>query len=457
MQLSQAEAEQKWAELCEQVLPWMQEHEVPGVAIGLLAGGKTYMEGFGVTSLTNPLPVTPETLFQIGSTTKTVTATVLMRLVEQGKIDLNAKVRHYLPDFRVADEAAAANVTVQQLLTHTAGWNGDLFLDTGYGDDALARYVEKMADLAQLAPLGELFAYNNAGFSVAGRLIEVVTGQSVEAAIRELLLAPLGMNQSFFFPAEVMTKRFAVGHLKRDPQTVVAEPWPIPRNANAAGGLSCSIGDQLRYARFCMGDGRSESGERLLSPATMAQMQSPHVTAADGEGMGLTWFIRHQGGQRFVLHGGSTNGQRSLFWLAPDAGLALVVVTNHDMGPSVSDKVSDWVRREFLGVNPEPEVEPLALPAEELQAYVGRFADISAEVQLVAVEGRLQLRLTIKRDPLVMPEPPVLAPMMLDLLPGERIRVADGRYQGVTGEFLRTKDGRRWLRFGLRVHAWVGE
>lgn len=455
MQLSAAERAQKWTELCEQVLPWMKEHEVPGVAIGLMAGGEGYMEGFGVTSLTNPLPVTPETLFQIGSTTKTVTGTALMRLVEQGRIELNAKVRHYLPEFRVADEATAASVTVEHLLTHTAGWNGDLFLDTGNGDDALAKYVAKMADLAQLAPLGELFAYNNAALCVAGRLIEVVTGKSVEAALRELVLEPLAMSQSFFFPVEVMTKRFAVGHTLQQGRLVVAEPWPIPRSSNAAGGLACSIGDQLRYARFCMGDGRAESGEVLLSAAALQRMQSPVVAAPNGESMGLTWFLSEQGGVRFVAHGGSTNGQRSLFWLAPAQGVALVVVTNNDWGKSLAAKVSDWVRREFLGLEPVAPVEPLDLSAAALEAYVGSFEDIGSELRLYVQEGRLLLQLTPKPDP-NFPTPDPIPPMALEILPGERLRVADGRWQGTMGELLRTKDGRRWLRFGLRIHAAVG-
>lgn len=453
MQMSAAERSQKWAELCEQVLPWMEQHEVPGVAIGLLAGGETYMEGFGVTSLTNPLPVTPETLFQIGSTTKTVTATALMRLVEQGKIDLKAKVRHYLPDFRVADEATAEGVTVEQLLTHTAGWNGDLFTDTGGGDDALAKYVAKMADLAQLAPLGELFAYNNAALCVAGRLIEVVTGKSVEAALRELVLEPLGMRDSFFFPAEVVTRRFAVGHTPREGGSVVAEPWPIPRSSNAAGGLTCSVGDQLRYARFCMGDGRTESGEVLLSSAALQRMQSPVVPAPGGE-LGLTWFLSEQGGVRFVAHGGATNGQRALFWLAPVQGVALVVVTNHDWGPRVSAKVSEWVRREFLGVESVPEEEALRLSIEELGAYAGRFADIGSELRLYVEEERLLLQVTYRPNP-NFPTPDRIPPMAVEPLAGERFRVVEGSWKGTIGEFLQTRDGRRWLRAGLRVHARV--
>ena len=127
------------AQLAEQIRTGMGRHKVPGVAVGLWMDGEEYAEGFGVTSLENPLPVTPNTLFQIGSTTKTITATLVMRLVEAGKPELDAPVRQYLPALRLADEDVAARVTLRHLLTHTGGWAGDYFVRTGSGDDALAK------------------------------------------------------------------------------------------------------------------------------------------------------------------------------------------------------------------------------------------------------------------------------------------------------------------------------
>src|SRR5947207_4616483 len=128
--------------------------EVPGVSVGVFADGEEQYAFHGVTSLENPLPVEEHTLFQFGSTGKTFTATAMMRLVEQGKVDLNEKVRKYVPELQLKDEDVAREVTVLQLFNHTAGWQGDFFEDTGQGDDALATYVEKMATLEQVYPLG---------------------------------------------------------------------------------------------------------------------------------------------------------------------------------------------------------------------------------------------------------------------------------------------------------------
>lgn len=174
----------------------------PGIAIGIVHGDNDVIAVDGVTNRNHPLEITADTLFQIGSITKTMTATVAMRLVEMGMLNLDEPVRHYLPAFQLQDEATAAAVTIRQLFTHTAGWVGDYFEDTGSGEDGLASYVANMATLPQQAPLGALWSYNNAAFSLAGRVIEVVTGQPYERTMQELLFDPLGMEMTFFFAGE---------------------------------------------------------------------------------------------------------------------------------------------------------------------------------------------------------------------------------------------------------------
>ena len=105
-------------------------------------------------------------------------------------------MRRYLPDFHVADEVVSAQVTLRQCLNHSAGWVGDDEEDFGRGDDALARYIDRMRGLPQLTPPGAQFAYNNTALDVAGRIIEVVTGQTYEEAVRDLLLDPLGLSRT---------------------------------------------------------------------------------------------------------------------------------------------------------------------------------------------------------------------------------------------------------------------
>ena len=192
-----------------------------------------------------------------------------MRLVERGELDLDAALRTYLPHLKLSDADVAARVTMRHLLTHTGGWLGDYFDDVGPGEDALARICSSMSELPQLTPLGDVWSYNNAGFYLAGRVIEVVTGLPYEQAVQELLLDPLGLEQTLFFAEDVMTRRFAVGH---DRNNAVARPWPIGRAHHPAGGLASTVRDLLRYARFHLGD-----GEGILTRASLDQMQKIQV------------------------------------------------------------------------------------------------------------------------------------------------------------------------------------
>ena len=187
------------AELDAKIRAGMQAYGIPGVAVGLIHGSTTFIRGYGVTNVDYPVPVDGDTLFRIGSTAKTFTGSTAMRLVERGDLDLDARVRKYLPHFKTSQAQVANRVTVRQLLNHSAGWLGEYYGDLGRGDDALARYVEAMAKLPQLTPVGEVFAYNNAALVLAGRVIEAVTGSTYEQAVKQLLLDPLRLDHSRFF------------------------------------------------------------------------------------------------------------------------------------------------------------------------------------------------------------------------------------------------------------------
>ncbi len=437
--------------LHERITEAMERLHVPGVVVGVIHDGAEHVAAFGVTNVDYPSPVVEDTLFQIGSTTKTLTATTVMRLVEEGKLDLDTPVRAYLPDLRLADEATAAGVTTRRLLTHTAGWSGDHFLDTGRGEDALASYVASLADLPQLTPLGQVWSYNNAAFSLAGRVIEAVTGQPYETAVRELVLDPLGLAHTYFFPEEVMTHSFVVGHNVVDGVPKVATPWALPRANNPAGGLTSSAGDQLRYARFHMGDGTAADGTRVLSRESIRLMQTPSVQAADDESMGLAWFIRDSGGVRTVRHGGATYGQISTFMFAPAQDFALTVLTNANSGAELTEEVTKWALEHYLGL-----VEPMPTPLEwteaQLAAYAGRYTAPMTVADLVMRDGSLVLQLSYSDYPADEP-PPVPPPARVALYAEDKMLVLDGPWKDLRSEFLRGPAGDiTWLRLGGRIH-----
>jgi len=448
---SKAETDPVFQPLHERITEAMERLHVPGVAVGIIHDGTEHVAAFGVTNVDYPAPVVEDTLFQIGSTTKTLTATTVIRLVEKGKIDLDTPIRAYLPDLRLADEATAAGVTTRHLLTHTAGWSGDHFLDTGRGEDALAGYVASMADLPQLTPLGQVWSYNNAAFSLVGRVIEAVTSRPYETAVRELVLDPLGMRHSFYFPDEVMTHSFVAGHNVVDGAPKVVTPWAIPRTNNPAGGLISSAGDQLRYARFHMGGGTAADGARVLSPDSLALMRTPAVQASDDEGMGLAWFIHDIDGVRTIRHGGATYGQISAFLFAPARDFALIILTNATSGGELTEEVTKWALQHYLGIV-EPTPTPLAWTDEQLSAYAGRYAAAMTVVDLVPRDGSLVLELSYSDYPADEP-PPAPPPARVALYAEDRIIVLDGLLKDARGEVLRGANGNIvWLRLGGRVH-----
>lgn len=435
------------AKLRELVEEGAEQLGVPGVAVGIVhEGAETYV-CHGVTSIENPLAVDEHTLFHIGSTTKTYTAMAIMRLVERGEIDLDATVRTYLPGFRVADEDVAAKVTVLQLLNHTAGWSGDHFRDFGLGDDALGRYVESLADLEQASEFGGTASYNNTSFNIAGHVLAVVNGTTYEQAIRELILDPLGCRETFTFLQDVITRRFAVGHVRDGEDVVVARPFDMMRSGGPSGDLLSSVTDQIRYARFHLGDGRSETGERILSEASIRKMQEPTASFAEGEQVGISWMIRDIEGVRFVAHGGTTIGLQSSFELVPERGYAFTVLANAHHAHGLNEHLVKWARETFLGIV-EPEPEPLDLSAEELAQYAGTYERPEA-IATVTVDGNRLLfsydysdagrEMVLREFGTLIPLPP---PMRLAIIGPDEYYAFEGENKGLRGRFLRDDDGR---------------
>ncbi|HVL81517.1 MAG TPA: serine hydrolase domain-containing protein [Actinomycetota bacterium] len=431
---------------------------VPGVAVGVLHKGKRHIAGFGVTNIDHPLDVTPQTLFQIGSTTKTYTATAVMKLVEQGELDLGVPVKRYLPDLRLKHKQTEHRVTMKHLLTHTGGWIGDHFPASGRGEDALASVVATMAKVRQLTPLGEVWSYNNSGFYIAGRVLEEVVGKPYEEVINELLLRPLGMTSSFWFAEEVLPRRTAVGHIADGKRHRVAYPWALGRSSGPAGGLISDVGDQLTWAEFHMGDGRAPDGKRVLRQRTLRYMQQAHAPAGNiADHVGISWLLRDLGGARLVAHGGTTNGQLSAFVMVPEHGFAVTVLTNSTRGGEVHRNIVNRALADHLGVKAEPPPR-IRVPQEELEAYAGTYRIESSGMTFdVSVRsGGLVVQL-----PTPPPDPsgrklPAPKPIPMHLVAPDCAVASGGYLKGTRVEFIRGRGGRvEWIRLGARIHRKV--
>jgi CubicO group peptidase (beta-lactamase class C family) len=441
----------RFRKVCDEILARMEKWQVPGVNLGIVLDGVRYTAGLGITNVDHPQPVTSGTIFQIGSTGKTFTAVAVMRLVEQGKIDLDAPLRTWLPDLKFTDAAATEKATMRHLLTHTGGWLGDHFTDCGNGDDVYAKYTATLAEIAQLTPVGEIFHYNNAGFILAGRVIEAVTGQVYEAAMRELVLEPLGLKHSFYFPAEMMHLPFACGH-NNDPVTkkpAVFPSWPVPRFAAPAGGLVCDMSDQLTYAEFMMGDGKAADGTQVLKPETMKLMHTPQVQGGGGLGewIGLSLMLSDVDGERVVFHGGSINGQQSDFRCVPSRKFGLALDTNANNGVFLHMEMWPIILETFLGIK-AAKPEAVRLSAEKLGEYTGVYSRPDGYGYTLTIDEKG----LVKVDPLKKEEDEPDENIKLAFYAQDKAFMVEGPALGMKSDFIRGADGKvRYFRDSGRI------
>jgi CubicO group peptidase (beta-lactamase class C family) len=435
----------------------MKQYGVPGVALGIVQDGVVSIRGLGVTNIEDPLPVTAHTVFPIASISKTFAATALMRLVEQGKVDLKAPVRTYLPEFRVRDEAVSRDVTVWHLLTHLGGWEGQVS-GPDRGTETLKTFIASITDLMQVAPPGAAWSYNNAGFTIAGRVIEAVTGQPINRAIRDLVFQPLGLEHAGTSPSEFIDQRFAAGHFTRNGTTTLQRPF-APSTSVTAGGVGLCITDLLTYARFHMGDGTAANGQRVLTRESLELMRTPqaHKQSTDDD-IGIAWHLRTVGGLRTASHGGTLAGHILLLELVPERHFAIAILTNSNTGWRLIQDVEREALRSYLGatytmnqaiahrglVETLPSYQPLATQPDPTP-YVGTYARPTNTV-VVRTEGTKMFVQERQNSGRPTDELPVA------FYGPDRVVVLDGPDRGQSIEFVRDANGTvRWVRVVGRV------
>jgi CubicO group peptidase (beta-lactamase class C family) len=435
----------------------MREQGVPGVALGILDGDAVTIRGFGVTNVEDPRPVDVHTVFPIASISKTFAATAALKLMEEGKLELRAPVRKYLPDFRVRDENVSRDVTIWHLLTHTGGWEGQINV-VDRGDETLKNFVASITDLMQVAPPGAAWSYNNTGFSILGRVIEVVTGRSINRALRDLVFAPLGLTHAGTTAGEFITFPFALGHATRAGGGPTLQRPFTPSASATTGGVGVCVTDLLAYARFHMGDG-TQAGQRVLTAASLEQMRTPQLRKqSTDDDMGLGWHLRTIGGVRLAGHGGTLGGHILLLEIVPERRFAIAVLTNASSGWRLIQEVERTALQSYLGlafaknqaiahrglVETLPTVEPLP-KQPDAGPYVGTYRRPMNSVNVRVEDGRLIVQ-TISGNG--NPQ----AAMPIAFFGPDRAVVTDGADRGQSIEFVRDGAGAvSWVRVVGRV------
>lgn len=319
---------------------YLRTYQAPGLAVGIVRKDAILLRaGYGTTRIGSGNPVTPRTLFHMASVTKPLVASAVMQLVEQGRIELDAPLLRYMPDFLLADPRGR-EITIRQLLTHTAGlpdvenyeWDAPQ-----YDSEALARYLRSLSSLRLLSAPGARFAYSDIGFNVLGALIATVSGLIFEHYMAQHLLQPLGMRSSSLELHKVDSALLARPHQldeRGHPQECKFFPYNRPHAGSST--LISNLEDMTRWVRTNLGGGELD-GVRVLRAESHESMcraliGNVHPAIPRNGHIGLSWFVFHRNGMRLIGHMGQDDGFASLLLFAPDADLGLVAMANrsHD-------------------------------------------------------------------------------------------------------------------------------
>lgn len=376
---------------------------VPGAVLGFRTGDEPPIGlAHGVLSLRTRVEVTPDSVFQLGSLTKIWTATLAVQLAEDGLLDLDRPVASYLDGLRLSDEDATHTVTMRHLLTHTSGIDGDFWHDTGRGDGCLERYVAALAGVPQLFKPGAGFSYSNAGFVLAGRVIEVVGGQSWDRVLQERLIEPLGLTHTSTLPEEAIVWRVAVGHVSGAGGTTEPAPrWVLARSSGPAARVNSTAGEVLAFVQLHLDGGRTAAGSRLLSRDGVHSMQQSFIQVPNSSppaARGLGWGCAHWGKHRVLQHNGETFGQHAFLRVLPDDRLAFVLLANGGDAGGLFDDVLSELLPELAGFAPPAPVGPFGRsatsPAVPLERYEGRYERLSTSYDVRRCGDRLVMDVT---------------------------------------------------------------
>ncbi|MFD5226072.1 serine hydrolase domain-containing protein [Microbacterium sp. NPDC058342] len=441
-----------------------RKHGVPGAQLGILrmgadgAADEQTVVSAGHLHVPAQIPVREDAVFQIGSISKVWTATVAMQLVDEGLIGLDQPVIEVLPELRLADMDAASRVTLRHLLTHTSGIDGDVFTDTGRGDDTIEKYIALLVEQTQNHPLGATWSYCNAGFVLAGRVIEVLTGQTWDAAMKERLYDPLGLTDTVTLPEDAILRPVAVGHVDGpDGELQVAPAWMLPRPLGPAGLITSTAADVLAFARMHLAGGVAADGTRVLAEALVDDMAAMQADVPEkhslGDSWGLGWIRFGWNGERLIGHDGNTIGQAAFLRLLPEQGIAVTLLTNGGHTRDLYMELYREIFAEIAGVQMASTLEPVAGAETDVTPYLGTYerASMRMEVQPAPAAGEpANLRVTATWS-IEAGEPDVTDFPLHAVEPGLFATRAPGTETWMGVKFYSLDTGEQYVHFGARA------
>lgn len=352
------------------------DHGIVGAALAVACDGELTQVASGLADVRTGAPMTPRHLCLVGSSAKVLTATLVMQLVDERRVVLDAPVKNYLPDLDVPQD-----VTVEQLLSHSSGLGIGPYANHGRGDDAVARYVQALGPRQVVAPAGKTWGYSNAGFVIAGYLVEVIRGVDWDTALGHHLLEPAGLAESATLPEHALLHRLSLPHVRDGDEVRVAGQWGLTGRSMGPTGstLAMTASDLLRFGMLHVRGGLAENGKRVLSAEATKLMMEPQVAVTPGspfaQEWGLGWYVGQWGDRRFRGHSGHNLGAGSHLAVFPDNGGGLALVFNTIPGDAGlhHELFSELAEDLFGATKPTPWLPVTPLPPALVERCSGRY------------------------------------------------------------------------------------
>jgi CubicO group peptidase (beta-lactamase class C family) len=375
------------------ILAELRETKTPGAAIVVIEDNRVvFAKGFGAANVETNAPVTTETLFHIGSLTKMMTAAVVVGLADEGKVDLNAPIGTYLKNLN----PKIARLTLHRLLSQTSGLR-DITGDSGSQDEkALAEFAQSLTEKDLIFEAGKYFSYSNAGYALAGAVLEKVSQKSYADEMNERVFAPLAMNRTTFRASLAMTYPLAVGHtIDKEGKAQVARPFAVNTSLAPAGYAYSNIKDFTDFVLAILDDGKFKD-KTVFSAKTVSQLLTAHVeiptNVFTGGKYGYGWFLQDFRGYRAAEHGGTQLGFASEVKIVPEGNFAVIIFANRD-GVRLNKTIGKAFDL-FLPIRNTIEKKSapsLPMTTEEMQSYVGTYAN-RWSMDIFLRDGKLFLR-----------------------------------------------------------------
>ena len=351
---------------------------IPGASMALRQGASLVTAEAGVLNVDTNDPVTSDSVFQIGSIGKVLTAAIALQLVDEEKLELYGPIGRHLGGLQIGD-ADASRVTVRQLLDHTSGLPGHYFADFGPGSDSIAQYVDSLATQQMIHPTGAMFSYCNAGYVVAGRLAEVVTGMPFAKLFTERVVEPLGLRLTTTSAADIAPSQMAAGHqVVDDGSHRLADLQTAAWSSAPAGSTMLSTATELVEVGVAL----SQPGDsRLVSPKALGLMTTPSVDLPCGywgrQAQCLGWGFDERSETSVLLHGGGTVGHTAMLIAIPSHDLTVAVLTNSANGGRLLAEAERWLSSALGLAGPRRPPEPShKLTEAEMAELIGTYTDI---------------------------------------------------------------------------------